>query len=447
MIHIGPETAKAIDNFPFSDEKQDRNLIKAMAMVKLACCKTNKALGYLNDEIGNAIASVCLEFMEGKYSDYILIDPYQGGAGTSFNMNFNEAIAFLAVEKSGLTDIDPIKHVNLHQSTNDVYPTAVKVAVLMHLKELEASISLLQEAFQVKEQEFANIVKLGRTELMDAVPMTLGMEFGAYAEAIARDRWRIFKCRERIKTVNLGGTAIGTGLGAPREYILKVNEELKTITGLSISRSENMVDATQNLDAFVEISGILKAMAVNLLKISNDIRLLASGPDGGLAEIEFPSLQKGSSIMPGKVNPVIPEAIGQIALQVMSNDNLIAMTAGLGQLELNQYFPLLAHTILKSLHLLTNSAKVFAEKCIIGIKANSDNCLKHLMNSKTIATYLIPKFGYDKMEKVIQKAISDKKTVKEILIEKNLLTVEEFELLLQPQRMYKLGFTKDDYTG
>jgi len=194
---------------------------------------------------------------------------------------------------------------------------------------------------------------------MDAVPMTLGLEFGAYAEAIARDRWRVFKCRERIKTVNLGGTAIGTGLGAPRDYILLVNDELKRITGLAVSRSENLVDATQNLDAFVEISGILKAMAANLLKISNDIRLLASGPDGGLAEIELPALQKGSSIMPGKVNPVIPEAIGQIALQVMSNDNLIALAAGLGQLELNQYFPLIAHIILKSLQLLTNGSHIF----------------------------------------------------------------------------------------
>jgi aspartate ammonia-lyase len=445
MTYIGPETQKALENFPLSDEKQDRHLISAMAIVKLACCNTNMSLGYLNAEIGNAIAIICLEFIEGQHYDVILVDPYQGGAGTSLNMNFNEAIAHLAYVKSGIADIDPIIHVNLHQSTNDVYPTAVKVAVLMRLKELETSISLLQEALQSKEREFANTVKLGRTELMDAVPMTLGMEFGVYSEAIARDRWRVFKCRERIKTVNLGGTAIGTGLGAPRNYILKVNEELKRISGLSVSRSENMIDSTQNLDAFVEVSGILKALATNLLKISNDLRLLASGPDGGLAEIELPALQKGSSIMPGKVNPVIPEAVGQVALQVMSNDNLIAMAAGLGQLELNQYFPLLAHTILKSLLLLTNATHIFTEKCIKGIQAKPDNCLKHLLNSKTIATYLIPKFGYDTMEKVIFTATAESKTIKEVLIEDKLLTLEEFDVLLQPGRMYKLGYTKEDY--
>ncbi len=447
MTYIGPETQHALDNFPFSDEKTDKYFIKAMAMVKLACCKTNLELGYLTSDIGNEIVAVCQEFIEDKHIEAIVIDPYQGGAGTSTNMNFNEYIAFKASERLTNQNIDPLKHVNLHQSTNDVYPTAVKVAVLLRLKELETSVSVLQEAFQAKEQEFANVVKLGRTELMDAVPMTLGMEFGAYAEAIARDRWRVFKCRERIKTVNLGGTAIGTGLGAPRDYILKVNEELKRITGLSVSRSENMIDATQNLDAFVEISGILKAMATNLLKISNDLRLLSSGPDGGLNEIELPVMQKGSSIMPGKVNPVIPEAIGQIALQVMSNDNLIAHAAGLGQLELNQYFPLIAHTILKSIQLLTSGSTVFADKCVKGIKSSHENCLKHLLNSKSIATYLIPLFGYEKMEYIIKKATSERKTIKDILLAEGLLTEAEFDKLLQPQRMYKLGFTKDDYEG
>lgn len=446
MTYIGPETQHALDNFPFSDEKIDKHFIKAMAMVKLACCKTNLELGYITSDIGNAISSVCQEFIDGKHREAIVVDPYQGGAGTSTNMNFNEYIAHQASILSKL-DIDPLRHVNLHQSTNDVYPTAVKVAVLLRLKELETAVSALQEAFQAKEQEFANIVKLSRTELMDAIPMTLGMEFGAYAEAIARDRWRVFKCRERIKTVNLGGTAIGTGLGAPRDYILKVNEELKRITGLSVSRSENLIDSTQNLDAFVEISGILKAMATNLLKISNDLRLLASGPDGGFNEIELPTMQKGSSIMPCKVNPVIPEAIGQIALQVMSNDNLIAHATGLGQLELNQYFPLIAHTILKSLQLLTKGSAVFADKCIKGIKANSDNCLKHLLQSKSIATYLIPLFGYDKMEDVIKKATTESKSIKDILLAEGLLSEAEFDKLLQPQRMYKLGYTKEDYEG
>jgi aspartate ammonia-lyase len=445
MIYIGKETQKSIANFPFSGEKPDEYLVKAIAMVKLACCNTNASLGYISEELVNSIAAVCQEFINGQHAEMIVIDPFQGGAGTSTNMNFNESISHLASEKLNGAEVDPLKHVNLHQSTNDIYPTAVKVAVLLRLKELETAVSELQDSLQKKEKEFAGVVKLGRTELMDAVPITLGMEFGAYAEAIARDRWRIFKCRERIKTVNLGGTAVGTGLGAPRDYILEVNDELKKISGLAVSRSENLVDSTQNLDAFAEVSGNLKAMAVNLLKISNDLRLMSSGPDGGLAEIELPELQKGSSIMPGKVNPVIPEAIGQIALQVMSNDSLIAFAAGMGQLELNQYYPLLAHTLLKSLKLLTNGSHIFAEKCIKGIKANQENCLRHLLYSKSIATYLLPKFGYAKMEEVISKAVASHKTIKQILLEDNLLTEDEFNCLLKPQKMYKLGFTEEDY--
>ncbi len=445
MKEIGPETQKALQNFPLSGELLDIHLIKAMAMVKLACCKTNVSLGYLAADIGEAISTVCNEFIDGQHSDLIVIDPYQGGAGTSTNMNFNEVIASLASRLTADVRVDELDHVNLHQSTNDVYPTAVKVAVLLRLKELETSVAILQEACQHKEQDFASIVKLGRTELMDAVPMTLGMEFGSYAEAFARDRWRIFKCKERIKTVNLGGTAIGTGLGAPRDYIMKVNEELKHITGLSVSRSENLVDSTQNLDSFVEVSGILKALAANLLKVANDLRLLASGPEGGLAEIELPERQKGSSMMPGKINPVIPEAIAQVALKVMSNDSLIAIAAGLGNLELNQYLPLISHTILNSLKLLTNASTIFAEKCITGIRANPANCLKHLMNSKSIGTYLLPKFGYDVMEEIIMAAVEERKTIREIILERKLLTAGQFESLFQPQRMYKLGYTKEDY--
>ncbi len=444
MVFMGDETIKAVKNFNISTEKTDEKLIKAMAMVKLSSCKTNHELGYLNDQIYQAIYDICMQFIDGKNHELIVVDPYQGGAGTSINMNFNEAIAYLASNLSD-TKIDPIIHVNLHQSTNDVFPTAVKVAVLLHLKDLESSIAELQEAFQSKETEFKDVIKIGRTQLMDAVPMTLGMEFGAYAEAISRDRWRIFKCRERIKTVNLGGTAIGTGLGAPREYILKVNEELKRVSGLPISRSENMIDNTQNLDVFVEVSGIIKAMAVNLLKISNDLRLLASGPDGGFAEIELPKLQKGSSIMPGKVNPVIPEAVGQIAMQVICNDNLVAMLAGAGQLELNQFFPLAAHTLLKSLLLLTRGTHIFAFKCVKDIKANADRCMQHLLQSKSIATYLLPVLGYENIEKIITKAVAEGKTVSETIISMGFMTKNQLDELLEPQNMYKLGYTKEDY--
>lgn len=445
MTYIGIETQKAIDNFPFSDERLDAYFIRAYAMVKQACVRTNFALGYLPSEVSSAIDEACQQIILGEHPDSIVVDPYQGGAGTSTNMNFNELIAHLANSLLNNRLIDPLAHVNLHQSTNDTYPTALKVAILLYLKDLEKHTGILQEAFQAKELAFAHILKLGRTELMDAVPMTLGMEFGAYAEAFARDRWRVFKCRERIKTVNLGGTAIGTGLGAPRDYIMKVTEELKRITGLPISRSENLIDSTQNLDSLVEVSGILKAMAVNLLKVSNDLRLLAMGPMGGLAEINLPALQKGSSIMPGKVNPVIPEAIGQIALQVMCNDNLLAMAAGMGNLELNQYYPLAAHTLLKSLKLLSRAALIFATKCVTEITPNPDNCLKHLMQSTSLATYLIPVLGYERVETIIRDAMETGRTIRETVISQGLLSAEQFDSYLSPQRMYKLGFTPDDY--
>jgi len=441
----GTETQKAVENFPFSEERLDGYFIKAYAMVKLACSRTNAALGYLSQDISNAINEICQQIIDGKHSDGIVVDLYQGGAGTSTNMNFNELIAELASEMLQTIKIYPLAHVNLHQSTNDTFPTAVKVAILLYLKDLEKNVGILQETCQEKELAFANVIKLGRTELMDALPMTLGMEFGAWAEAFARDRWRVFKCRERIKTVNLGGTAIGTGLGAPRDYILKVNDELKRITGLPVSRSENLIDSTQNLDSLVEVSGILKAMAVNLLKISNDLRLLAMGPEGGLAEINLPERQKGSSIMPGKVNPVIPEAIGQVALQVISNDGLLALAAGMGNLELNQYYPLAAHTILKSLHLLTQAAIVFAEKCIKGITPNVENCTKHLMQSKSIATYLIPLLGYETVEKALQIARQTNKPLRDVVRENGWLSGEQFDSLLSPQRMSKLGFTPEDY--
>jgi len=311
------------------------------------------------------------------------------------------------------------------------------------LKDLETEISRLQAELQKKEMEFKDILKLGRTQLQDAVPMTLGMTFGAMSEAIARDRWRIFKSRERIKTVNLGGTAIGTGLNAPRQYIFKVSERLRKLTGLSISRSENLIDSTQNLDSFVEISGMLKACAANLLKISNDLRLMSSGPGGGLNEIDLPARQKGSTIMPGKVNPVIPEMIAQIAMRVMTNDNTIALCSAGGNLELNQYIPLLGYSILESLELLKNSLPILTDKCIIGITANSENCLKQVKLGKSIAAILISRFGYEKVEELVKRSGQEGLSIEEIIIAEGLLSSEEIKKIMSPGAMYKLGYTDE----
>jgi len=443
LSFCGPETQKALENFAVSDERTPDLLIRSYVMVKLACCRTNRRLGFLDADVAAAIANACEEIISGKHNELFMVDPYQGGAGTSLNMNMNEVISWLAEHKS-MIPTDPLAHVNLHQSTNDTFPTAVKIAILFGLKDLEQSIALLQEAFQNKEKEFGQVIKTGRTELQDAVPMTLGMEFGAYAEAISRDRWRIFKSRERIKTVNLGGTAVGTGLGAPRDYILSVTDELKRITGLAIARAENLVDQTQNLDAIAEVSGINKALAVNLLKIANDIKLLSSGPDTGIAEIALPDRQKGSSIMPGKVNPVIPEMVCQVALAAISDDNLISLACASGQLELNAYLPLIAHRILGSISRLSNACKIFAGKCISGIVVNSTRCSDYVLASKTLATCLVPLFGYEKVEQIVQTASDDNISIKDVLLRDKILREEQIDELLSPKRMYKLGFTEAD---
>jgi len=444
----GSETARALDNFGISSYQLDSTFIKAFGYTKLACAKVNHKLGFLENDISDAIQWACQQLIDGNYHDQIVVDPMQGGAGTSTNMNFNEVIANLALEKLGKQKGDydvvhPLHQVNLHQSTNDVYPTALKVAVLFWLKDLEKVTADLQSDLQAKEMEFKNVVKLGRTQLQDAVPMTLGMTFGAWSEAIARDRWRIFKSRERIKVVNLGGTAIGTGLNAPRQFIFKAADQLRRLTGLNISRSENLMDATQNLDPFVEISGMLKAYASNLLKIGTDLRLLASGPGGGLAEINLPARQKGSTIMPGKVNPVMPEMISQVALKVMNNDMIVAQSAGMGTLELNQFIPLLGFSILESLSMLTKSIPKFNKMCIQGITANEAKCRENVLNSKALATVLVAKLGYAKVEELVKKASNQDIKIEELLLAEQILTETEIVELLAPSNMYKLGYTDE----
>ncbi len=445
----GIQTARAAANFPLSGYRLHPLFITSYAYVKKACALTNKDTGFLSAEKAGAIIVACDELITGQWHDHIVVDAFQGGAGTSSNMNMNEVIANRANVVCGgslgvYDKIHPLHDVNMHQSTNDTFPTALRVAVLFMLQDCEKSISGLQESLQKKEQEFASIVKLGRTELQDAVPMTLGMEFGAWGEAIARDRWRVFKSRERIKTVNLGGTAIGTGLGAPREYIFKVTDTLKRLTGLSISRAENLVDATQNTDQFAEISGILKACAANLLKISNDIRLLSSGPEGGLAEINLPPMQAGSTIMPGKVNPVICEAATQAALRVIANDQIITLACGLGNLELNQNMPLMCHAILESITLLTNTSHMLDTRCIQGITVNKSQCQSFVDKSNMSATVLVPILGYDTVEKFVKDAQRTGRPVRDIILESGVISKERLNDLLSPASMYKLGFTKEE---
>ena len=449
--YYGVGTARALENFPVSGYRMHPSFIRGFGQVKQACAMANRDLGYLDARLAGSVIAACEELVAGKWADQIVVDAFQGGAGTSTNMNFNEVIANRALELMGRArgdyeTIHPLRHVNMHQSTNDVYPTALKVAVLHQLKALEGSVSRLQESFQAKEQVFRDVLKVGRTQLQDAVPMTLGMTFGAFAEAAARDRWRIFKCRERIKQVNLGGTAIGTGLGAPREYIFKAAELLRVVTGLNVSRAENLVDTTQNHDAFVEVSGMLKACAANDFKIASDLRLLGSGPNAGLGEIRIPARQAGSTIMPGKVNPVILESVSQAALQVMSNDQTVGLVAALGQLELNQFLPLLAHNIMESLQLLNSVTEMLRVFCVDGIEAVPSRCLELVERSQALATILVPALGYERVEALLKTA-EDQGISLLAAAEAAGYSGARLRELMSPKRMYKLGFQREDYLG
>ena len=335
---------------------------------------------------------------------------------------------------------DPLAHVNLHQSTNDVFPTALKVAAIALLRRLEKAIAGLQAAFQAGERKFGDVVKIGRTQLQDACPMTLGAEFSAWAEAFSRDRWRVFKCEERLRVVNLGGTAIGTGLTAPRDYIFRVVDKLREETGFGLARAENLVDATQNADAFVEVSGILKAHAVNLLKISSDLRLLASGPRTGFGELRLPARQAGSSIMPGKVNPVICEAVAQAAMLAIGNDALITMAAGAGQLELNAFLPLLAHALLQSLSVLEAACMTFRTRCVEGIEADREACAQHVERSWATVTALAPHIGYGRAAELAKRVQATGRSVVDVVVEEGILDAETVRRLLSAEAMTALGY-------
>ena len=443
----GIHTLRAIENFPLAGRPVHRRLVHAYGAVKLAAAGTNHELGRWDDAPFAAIETACQEMIAGQLDRHIVVDALQGGAGTSTNMNVNEVLANRALQLLGrpLGDyhaVSPHDDINLHQSTNDTYPTALKVAAIFALGDLERNVVALMEAFQEKEKQLADVVKIGRTELQDAVLVTLGREMAAYAEAFARDRWRIYKCQERLRVVNLGGTAVGTGLGAPRQYIFRVVEHLRQITGLGLARAENLIEATQNADVFVEVSGILRTLAANLLKIANDLRLLSSGPHAGLGEIRLPPRQAGSSIMPGKVNPVIPEAVAQAAIAVMGHDLVILQAVGGGNLELSQFLPLVADSLLTSLDLLTGAGDIFARHCVTGIEADQHRCRRNIHNSTALLTALVDQIGYEAAEQVANEVAAgscSEKSIRQLVIDRGLLTAEEFDVLTSPQRVTKLG--------
>jgi aspartate ammonia-lyase len=441
-VYWGVQTLRALENFRFTGVTIGSfpHLCRALALCKKAAALANLDLGILPRELAEAIAWACDELLANRHHAELVVDVYQGGAGTSTNMNVNEVIANLALERLGHARGDyarchPNDHVNLSQSTNDVYPTAVKIALFTRLEDLTEAMAGLRAALEEKQVAFADVIKLGRTQLQDAVPMTLGQEFGAWATMIGEDIQRIHEARQLLREMNLGATAIGTGINAPREYADRVRLHLNRLGGLDLVTSPNLVEATQDAGVFVQLSGVLKRTAVKLSKICNDLRLLASGPRAGLNELNLPAVQPGSSIMPGKVNPVIPEVVNQICFQVVGNDVTITMAAEAGQLELNVMEPVIFFNLHRTIDLLTGGCRALARRCVSGITANRDVCRFYVERSVSLATALNPAIGYERASEVAREALATGRGIAELVLEKGYLTRAEIDELLRPERM------------
>ena len=443
-VYYGIQTLRAVENFPITGYHPHGELIRALGMVKGAAAEANMFVGTLKPTIGNAILQASRELINGQFHEQFVVDVIQGGAGTSMNMNANEVIANRAIEilggkKGEYFKVHPNTHVNMAQSTNDVFPTAIRIACLNVAFDLLESLDLLRQSFADKAQEFDGVIKMGRTHLQDAVPIRLGQEFAAYAHMLGRDIKRIKESIRALEVMNMGATAVGTGLNAEPKYIAKVTEYLREWTHFPMRLAEDLVDGTQNTDAFMEVSGALRTLAVNLSKIANDLRLMASGPRTGLNELNLPPMQPGSSIMPGKVNPVIAEVVNQVAFQVQGNDFTIGLACGAGQLELNVMEPVIVFNLLQSLDILRNVTRVFRERCVAGITANVGRCRTMVENSVGLVTAINPHVGYEVASMVAKEAITCGRPVCELVLEKGVLTKEELDIILNPYEMTNPG--------
>ncbi len=441
-VYYGIQTMRGIENFTISGVTLNfyPELIISLAMVKMASARTNHELGLLPTDITNAIVRACHEIINGKFHHHFVIDMIQGGAGTSTNMNANEVIANRALELMGKERGDyqhchPNNHVNLSQSTNDAYPTAIKIALIASNDKLVEVLQMLIDGFKEKEHEFGQILKMGRTQLQDAVPMTLGQSFGAYATTLQEEVTRLNQNACLLQEVNMGGTAIGTGINADPDYSQKVIYHLQRITGFDIKLASNLVEATQDTGAFVMYSSTIKRLAVKLSKICNDLRLMSSGPRAGFNEINLPPMQPGSSIMPGKVNPVIPEVVNQIAYKVIGNDLTVTLAAEAGQLELNVMEPIIVQSLFESIEMLKNGMTTLLHRCISGITANADHCRNMVMNSIGLVTALNPVLGYEACTVLAKEAMLTNKGVYELVLEKGMLSKEELDEFLKPENM------------
>ena len=446
--YYGAQTARAIENFPISGIRKHSLLIKAMGMIKLAAAESNMQLGLLSKKTGNAIVRAAKEVIDGKLDDHFVLDVFQTGSGTSTNMNTNEVIANRANEiiggrKGDKSGIHPNDHVNMGQSSNDVYPTAIHVSAILAINDLLLpSLRNLEKALSAKAREFDKIVKIGRTHLQDATPIRLGQEFSGYASMIKHGIKRVEHAREELSELAIGGTAVGTGINTHPKFAGLVAGRLSKMTGTRLYEAENHFEAQGSKDAVVEASGSLKTLAVSLMKIANDIRWLGSGPRCGIGEIIIPAVQPGSSIMPGKVNPVIPEAVCQVAAQVIGNDLTITIGGQFGNFELNVMMPVKGHNLLQSIELLGKVSQVFTDKCVKGIKADKERCEEMIEKSLAMCTSLAPVIGYDSAAKIAKEAYETGKTVRQVALEKKVLPAEKLKQLLDPWSMTEPGTKK-----
>ncbi len=445
--YFGIQTLRATENFNISGItiRHYPRLIKSLAYIKKAAALTNQQLGLLEASIAEAISRACDEILDGALHDEFVVDVIQGGAGTSTNMNANEVIANRALEligyEKGRYDIlHPLNHVNMSQSTNDVYPTALRMTLSQKLDGLMKEMGYLRDAFSRKAVEFSDVIKMGRTQLQDAVPMTLGQEFEAWAIMITEDIQRVSEAQSLIREINMGATAIGTGLNAHPDYAHLVTARLRELTSIPVVGSENLVEATQDTGAYVQLSGVLKRVATKLSKICNDLRLLSSGPRAGLHEINLPPMAPGSSIMPGKVNPIIPEVVNQVAFEVIGNDITVTLAAEAGQLELNVMEPVIAFNLFRSLDMLGRACRTLADRCVDGITANREVCRRMVENSIGLVTALNPYIGYEKSSLVANEALKSGRSVYEIVLEKGYLSKQQLDDILSPENMTRPRF-------
>jgi len=438
--YYGVHTLRAIENFPITGTRISiyPDLIAALASIKSAAARSNHELGLLDATRTDAIVAAAEEIRAGKLHEQFVVDVIQGGAGTSTNMNANEVIANRALELLGRQKGDykflhPNEHVNMSQSTNDVYPTALKLAAYAGIMQLVDAMAVLRQSFEAKSEEFKDVIKMGRTQLQDAVPMTLGQEFSTYAVMLGEDEQRLTEAVALICEINMGATAIGTGINSHPDYAALVCRHLREITGIPVVTASNLIEATQDCGAFVQLSGVLKRVAVKLSKTCNDLRLLSSGPRVGLNEINLPPMQAGSSIMPGKVNPVIPEVVNQIAFEVIGNDVTVSFAAEAGQLQLNAFEPIIAHSLFKSVNHLRAGCLTLAERCVNGITANREHLRRGVERSIGIVTALNPYIGYANATDIAQQALVTGDSVYDLVLAKKLLTKERLDQILQPE--------------